>query len=126
MDNSPQEIGAALEEIAGANNVISEQKEMAPFLDEPRKRFHTPARAVVTPRDVKTLQALVAWANQKKQPLIPQGGNTGLVGAQVPRFGNEIIVSLKHFNRVRALDAKSGHMDVETGLSQDGRGYASW
>ncbi len=117
MANSPQETWAALEEIAGANNVICEQREMAAYLDEPRKRFHVPALAVVTPRDVKTLQSLVAWANQKKQPLIPQGGNTGLVGAQVPRFGNEIIVSLKHLNKVREIDVTSAHMDVEAGLT---------
>jgi len=117
MANSPQETCAALEEIAGANNVICQQKDMAAYLVEPRKRFHTPAKAIVTPRDIKVLQALVAWANQEKIPLVPQGGNTGLVGGQVPRFGNEIIVSLKHFNQIREIDAKSGHMDVEAGLS---------
>ncbi|VAW23176.1 D-2-hydroxyglutarate dehydrogenase [hydrothermal vent metagenome] len=117
MTNLPQGICAALEQIAGQNNVFCQSKDMASFLEEPRKRFHTPAQAVVTPRDVKTLQSIVAWANAEKTPLIPQGGNTGLVGGQVPRFGDEIIVSLKHLNKVREIDVKSGHMDVEAGLT---------
>ncbi len=117
MDNSRGKTCAALEQIAGANNVICLPKDMAPYLEEPRKRFHVPALAVVTPRDIKVLQAVVAWANAEKIPLIPQGGNTGLVGGQVPLFGNEVIVSLKHFNRVMKIDIKSGHMDVEAGLS---------
>jgi len=117
MDNSRGKTWAALEEIAGANNLICQQKDMSPYLNEPRKRFNTPALAVVTPRDLATLQSLVAWANAEKIPLIPQGGNTGLVGGQVPRFGNEIIVSLKHLNKVREIDVASGHMDVEAGVS---------
>lgn len=105
-----------LEDIAGPDNVLHDSAAMVPFLTEPRKRFHTAAAAVVLPRDVNTLQKLVGWANEKKLPLIPQGGNTGLVGAQVPLSGAEIIVSLRHLNKVRRIDAAAGYMEVEAGL----------
>jgi len=117
MDKSQPDIGAALEKIAGANNVFFKPEEMAPYLAEPRKLFHTPALGVVAPRNIETLQSLVRWANEEKIPLIPQGGNTGLVGAQVPRFGTEIIVSLKRMNKVRLIDVIAGHMNVEAGVT---------
>ena len=50
-------------------------------------------------------------------PLIPQGGNTGLVGAQVPLRGDEVIVSVTRLNRVREINAAAGHMTVEAGSS---------
>ncbi len=50
-------------------------------------------------------------------PVIPQGGNTGLVGAQVPLSGAEIILSMGRLNAVRTVDAAAGHMTVEAGLT---------
>ncbi len=117
MDKSQADISSAVEKIAGASNVFFQQEEIAPYLAEPRKLFHTPALGVVVPRDIKTLQSLVRWANEEKIPLVPQGGNTGLVGAQVPRFGTEIIVSLKRLNKVRLIDVIAGHINVEAGVT---------
>ncbi len=117
MPNKPSQIIASLESLLGTSNVISKVVDMAAFINEPRKRFFTPALAVVSPRDVAGVQKLLRWANEHKAALIPQGGNTGLVGAQVPLSGREIIVSLKHLNAVRSLDAADGHMVVEAGLT---------
>jgi len=91
--------------------------EMAGYLEEPRRRFHQKAQAVVLPRSVAEVQAVARWANQNRVPLIPQGGNTGVVGAQVPLFGNEVIVSLVRLNKVRHIDAAGGNMTVEAGLT---------
>ena len=116
MANSPQQICAALEKIAGTNDVICQPEGMAVFLEEPRKRFHTAAMAVVTPRDIKTLQALAAWANAKKQPLIAQGGNTGLVGGSVPHeHGREVLVNLGRLNRIRDVDPVNHSLTAEAG-----------
>jgi D-lactate dehydrogenase (cytochrome) len=89
---------------------------MAPYLREPRKRFHAPAAAVVLPHDIAAVQALCRWANAEGVGLIPQGGNTGLVGGQVPVRGDEIIVSLARLDRVRGIDAAAGHMTLEAGV----------
>ncbi len=117
MPNKPSQIIAALESLLGQSNVISGVGDMAAYINEPRKRFFTPALGVVFPRDVPGVQKLVGWANEHKVALIPQGGNTGLVGAQVPLSGKEIIVSLRNLNVVRHVDAKDGHMIVEAGVT---------
>jgi D-lactate dehydrogenase (cytochrome) len=114
---TPKEIVRALKALLGeAGTLIVDPGEMASYLTEPRKRFHAPAVAVALPGRVAALQALCRWANQHRVPLIPQSGNTGLVGGQVPVRGDEVIVNLSRINRVREVNAAAGHMTVEAGL----------
>lgn len=108
---------AALAELLGEAGVITEASDMPPYCEEPRRRFHTLPAAVALPRDVGSVQRLCAWANDNRVPLVPQGGNTGLVGGQVPLSGTEVIVSLRHIRAVREIDAIAGHMTVEAGLT---------
>lgn len=117
MALSQAQIVDALVQIAGARHVFREAEDMDRFLREPRKRFHQSAQAAVMPPDIAALQAVVHWANETGTALIPQGGNTGLVGAQVPKSGAEVIVSLSHLNAVREVNAAAGHMTVEAGLT---------
>jgi D-lactate dehydrogenase (cytochrome) len=112
---SPQ-IVAGLRSLIGESAVIADAAEMPAYLNEPRKRYHTPALAVARPPDVAQVQAIARWANENRVPLIPQGGNTGLVGAQVPLAGNEVIVSLQRLDRVREVNAAAGNMTVEAGV----------
>lgn len=117
MSLPPKEILRALKPLLGdAGTLIADPVGMASYLDEPRRRFHTPAVAVALPGSIAALQALCRWANQHRVPLIPQGGNTGLVGGQVPLRGDEVIVNLSRINRVREIDADAGHMTVEAGV----------
>ena len=117
MPLSPQQIIDGLTGLFGADAVIADSADMDRFLREPRKRFHRRAVAVVRPQTVEEVQALARWANGEGVALIPQGGNTGLVGAQVPLSGAEVIVSLERLNTVREVDAEAGHMTVEAGLT---------
>ncbi|RUT31123.1 FAD-binding oxidoreductase [Arsenicitalea aurantiaca] len=116
MKLTREEITAALVGLLGADSVIVEPVRMDPYLREPRKRFHQPAAAIALPHDVPALQALARWANEHRVPLIPQGGNTGLVGGQVPLGENEVVVSLVRLDKVRALNAEAGHMTLEAGV----------
>ena len=100
----------------GESAVIGDTAQMPAYLNEPRKRFHAPALAVVRPADVAQVQAVCRWANERRVPLIPQSGNTGLVGAQVPLSGTEVIVSMQRLDRVRAIDAAAGTMTLEAGV----------
>ncbi|VAW22776.1 D-2-hydroxyglutarate dehydrogenase [hydrothermal vent metagenome] len=90
---------------------------MAPYIVELRGRFHTPALAIAIPKTIEQLQKLVSWANDYKIGLVPQGGNTGMVGGQVPKQGNEIIVSMAKLNQIRHVDANGGYMCVEAGVT---------
>ena len=115
---TPAEIVHALTGIVGENNVIGPNapEMMRSYLSEPRKRFHTPAVAVVSPGSVADLQAICRWANAERVGLIAQGGNTGLVGAQVPLRGDEVIVSMARLDKVREVNAAAGHMTLEAGV----------
>ncbi len=114
---SPKEIVRALRPLMGDGGaLLVEPAEMASYFSEPRKRFTTPAVAVALPAGVAALQALCRWANQHGVPLIPQSGNTGLVGGQVPLRGDEVIVNLARLNQVREVNAAAGYMTVEAGL----------
>jgi FAD/FMN-containing dehydrogenase len=102
--------------LIGENAVIDDPAVMSSYLIEPRRRFHVGAAAIVRPGSVEQVQAIARWANERRVPLIPQSGNTGLVGGQVPLSGNEIIVSLQRLDRVREVDAAAGHMTLEAGV----------
>jgi len=117
MSLSPDQISQQLGTLLGSEAVITAREQMGAFLNEPRKRFHQSAVAVAQPRSVAQLQALARWANENRVPLIPQGGNTGLVGGQVPLYGTEVIVSLTKLDKVRELDAQAGHMTLEAGVT---------
>jgi FAD/FMN-containing dehydrogenase len=116
-DTIPAEnIAAALVELMGQSAVIAQPAAMEPYLAERRRRFHAPATAIVLPADTAGVQKLMAWANTHGVSIIPQGGNTGLVGAQVPVNGNEVILSLTRLNAIRSVDAAAGHFTAEAGV----------
>src|SRR3569833_532441 len=113
--NKPDLI-ASLSTLVSETAVIADPAQMAAYLNEPRKRYHTPALEVARPANVTQVQALCRWANDNRVALIPQGGNTGLVGAQVPLSGNEVIVSLQRLDRVREVNAAAGNMTLAAGV----------
>lgn len=117
MSFSPDQIATELLHILQPDSVIADPIHMGAYINEPRKRFHQTAAAVVLPRNVEQVQAIARWANANGVALIPQGGNTGLVGAQVPISGAEVIVSLTKLHAVREVNAEAGHMTVEAGLT---------
>lgn len=116
MSLSADAIATGLSDILGADAVIAQADRMGAYLNEPRKRYHQTAAAVAMPPSVEAVQALARWANENRVGLIPQGGNTGLVGAQVPLLGNEVIVSLGRLDRIRAIDTAAGVMTAEAGV----------
>ncbi|MDE3176613.1 MAG: FAD-binding oxidoreductase [Pseudomonadota bacterium] len=85
-------------------------------LVEPRGLFRGQARALVRPASTAEVAAVIAACAAAKAPITPQGGNTGLVGGQIP-FGPEIVLSLKRLNRVREVDALADSMIVEAGVT---------
>uniref|UniRef100_UPI002FC7B495 FAD-binding oxidoreductase n=1 Tax=Bosea sp. (in: a-proteobacteria) TaxID=1871050 RepID=UPI002FC7B495 len=107
----------ALAGIVGAKNVITDADAMVPYLKEPRGLFHGKAQAVVRPGSVAEVSALMKWAGETGATVVPQGGNTGMVGGQVPvAEGREIILSLQRLDRVRSVDVAGDTMTVEAGV----------
>jgi D-lactate dehydrogenase (cytochrome) len=110
------QIVSELTALLGSHAVIGEPERMGSYLKEPRKRFNTGAAAVTMPGSIAQVQAILRWANQHEIGAIAQGGNTGLVGAQVPLRGDEIIVSLAKLDRIRSVDVTAGTMTAEAGV----------
>ena len=116
MPLSQSDILDQLTALLGPAAVLGAPQQMAPYLNEPRKRFHTPAAAIALPASVAEVQAIARWANANGVGLIAQGGNTGLVGGQVPLRGDEVIVSLAKLDHIRAIDPAAGAMTLESGV----------
>ena len=81
-----------------------------------RKKFFGSSNLIIFPKTVKKLSQIVKLCNKYRIPLVPQGGNTSLVGGSVPRKNkSEIILNLKNINRVRKLDELGFSIIVEGG-----------
>jgi FAD/FMN-containing dehydrogenase len=105
-------------EIVGAGNAIRETAEIDPYLVEPRGLFYGRAAAVLKPSSASEVSAILKLANETLTPIVPQGGNTGLVGGQIPDdSGRAIILSLGRLNRIRAVDPAGDTMTVEAGVT---------
>ena len=105
-----------LRQIVGASHVLTDADALAGALTEPRGLFRGAARALVRPANTAEVSAVVAACAEARVPVVPQGGNTGLVGGQIP-MGPEIVLSLKRMNRVREVDALADCMIVEAGVT---------
>jgi len=101
--------------IVGARNAITDAAEIAPYLSEERGLYHGRSQLVLRPGSVAEVAAIAKLANETGTPLVPQGGNTGLVGGQTPLDG-ELVLSLKRLDRVREVDATSNTMTCEAGV----------
>jgi len=104
-------------EIVGPTAVLTTPEDMAPHLEEPRGLFFGKARAVVRPATTEEAAAVVAACRDAGVPMVPQGGNTGLVGGNVPfEHGGEVVISTRRLNRIRALDPVNLTATVEAGV----------
>jgi FAD/FMN-containing dehydrogenase len=103
--------------IVGEANAIGDADAMAPYLREWRDRYHGKAALVLKPGSTAEVASILKLANETRTAVVPQGGNTGLVGGQIPfESGNEVVVSLSRMTHVRDIDLSGNSMTVEAGL----------
>jgi FAD/FMN-containing dehydrogenase len=106
-----------LTDLLGQQALITDPEAQAPFLHEWRDRYVGKAAAVVQPRTVSQVCQVLRFANAHGIPVVPQGGNTGLVGGQTPdQSGKAILLSLAKLNRVREVDPVGGVITVDAGV----------
>jgi FAD/FMN-containing dehydrogenase len=100
----------------GPKGWISDSDDMAPYLTDQRGRYHGRCDAVVRPANREEVAEVVRLAAEARIPIVPQGGNTGLVGASVPfEEGGGIVLSLARMNRIREIDPLNDTMTAEAG-----------
>lgn len=96
--------------------VLAEPQEMAPYLYEWRDKYTGSAAAVLRPASVDDIVKIVRIANEEGIGLVPQGGNTGLVGGQTAFDAKrQFVVSLSRLDRIRAIDPAGYTITVEAG-----------
>ena len=101
--------------IVGDRYAITDPAALEPYLIEGRGIYRGRSSMLLRPGSVAEVQAILALANETKTPLVPQGGNTGLVGGQIP-FDGELILSLTRLDKIREMDAASNTMTCEAGV----------
>ncbi|HMF26696.1 MAG TPA: FAD-binding oxidoreductase [Pseudolabrys sp.] len=101
--------------IVGNRYAITDPAALEPYLNEGRGIFHGRTSMLLRPGSIGEVQAILKLANATKTPLVPQGGNTGLVGGQIP-FDGELILSLTRLDKIREIDASSNAMTCEAGV----------
>jgi FAD/FMN-containing dehydrogenase len=108
---------ARLRAALGDTAVITDPGDIAPWLTDWRGRYHGAAPAIVAPADTAGVATTVRLASETGVPLVPQGGNTSMVGgATPPADGSALILSLRRMDRIRAIDPAAGLATVEAGV----------
>ncbi|MDE2463517.1 MAG: FAD-binding oxidoreductase [Alphaproteobacteria bacterium] len=103
-----------LKDIVGDGGYSDDPKEIAPHLREWRGRYHGRSPLLVKPKSTDELAKVLAVCDETRTPLVPQGGNTGLVGGQIP-FHGEIVLSLARLNAIRQVDTETMSVTAEAG-----------
>ncbi len=103
--------------LLGSKGYSDDAHELSPWLTDWRGIFHGRALAMLSPASTDEVSAIVALANEAGVPLVPQGGNTGMVGGATPSGeGNALLLSLRRMNAIRSLDPESGIVVAEAGV----------
>lgn len=102
--------------IVGESGWLDGAESMAPYLREWRGLFHGRAAAVVSPASTQEVAQVMAVCHEARIGVVPQSGNTGLCGGAAPdSSGQQIILSLRRMNRIRAVDADNDTLVAEAG-----------
>ncbi len=105
----------ALRAAIGAAQVLTEG-DLSAYESDWRKRYHGKALAVVRPGSTEEVAAVVRACASHGVAIVPQGGNTGLVGGSVPdASGTQVLLSLSRLRRVREVDAANSTLTAEAG-----------
>src|SRR5499427_7539786 len=111
----PPDLIAKFRKIVGDKYAVTDAADIAPYVTEERDLFHGRSPLVLRPGSTEEVAAICELANEHRIALVPQGGNTGLVGGQTPHNG-EVVVSLRRLDKIRDIDAASNTMTCEAGV----------
>jgi FAD/FMN-containing dehydrogenase len=111
----PPELIAKFRAIVGDKYAVTDTADIAPYLTEERDLFHGKSPLVLRPGSTAEVSEICKLASAHRIALVPQGGNTGLVGGQTPHNG-EVVVSMRRLDKIRDVDASSNTMTCEAGV----------
>ncbi|MBI1262671.1 MAG: FAD-binding protein [Rhizobiales bacterium] len=103
--------------ITGPKGYVDDAATLAPHLVEWRGLYQGRCAALLAPQTTQEVSDILRLAHETGTAIVPQGGNTGLVGGQIPFKGDEIILSLSRMKALRALDPLNNTLTVEAGMT---------
>jgi FAD/FMN-containing dehydrogenase len=109
------ELIARFKTIVGEKYAVTDAADIAPYVTEERNLFHGHSPLILRPGSTAEVSAICKFAAEHRIALVPQGGNTGLVGGQTPHNG-EVVISMRRMDRIREVDTASNTMTCEAGV----------
>jgi len=109
------ELIAKFRNVVGDKYAVTDAADIAPYVTEERDLYHGHSPLVLRPGSTSEVSAICKLASENRIALVPQGGNTGLVGGQTPHHG-EVVVSMRRMDRIRDIDTASNTLTCEAGV----------
>jgi D-2-hydroxyglutarate dehydrogenase len=103
------------EQVCGPSGVVQDKVDLEPYNADWMGRYKGAATVALRPRDTESVSKLLRYCNERRIAVVPQGGNTGLVGGSVPVF-DEVILSLGAMNTILSFDESAGVVVAEAGV----------
>ncbi|KAM5351401.1 hypothetical protein ACJ41O_004124 [Fusarium nematophilum] len=91
-----------------------DEADLEPFNEDWMHKYKGQARLVLRPATTEEVSGILRYCNEQRLAVVPQGGNTGLVGGSIPVF-DEIVVSMARMNQIRSFDEVSGSLVIDAG-----------
>lgn len=104
-----------LKDVVGSNGFSEDPREIEPHVNEWRGKYQGRSALLLKPSTTEEVSQILRLCNEFESALVIQGGNTGLVGGQIPLHG-EILLSTERLNRIRCVDEKSMTLTAEAGV----------
>jgi len=116
MDAVSQLVADAAQRL-GPKAVITDPKEIEPWVNDWRGRVHGSSPAILAPASTGEVVEIVRLAAEHRVPLVPQGGNTGMAaGATPPADGSAVLLSTRRMNRIRSISIENRLAVAEAGV----------
>ncbi len=110
-----------MQAIVGADACLSGERDTESFVTDYRGIYRGKTPVVVLPSSTAQVSEIMSWCYAHDVPVVPQGGNTSLMGGAVPDdSGTAIVINLRRMNNVLAVDTVNDTLTVQAGLTLNG------
>jgi D-lactate dehydrogenase (cytochrome) len=101
--------------VLSENGLIQDADDLLFYNEDWMRKYRGQSKLTLKPKTTEQVSQILQYANERQLAIVPQGGNTGLVGGSVPVF-DEIVLNLSNLNKIRSFDTTSGILKADTGV----------